>query len=165
MSNETIYHLLGEISVTFASLEHRLVNVLEYLLTDGEDTLIRPYILDDIPFSRCIQQTRAVAKLRLWEYKSILEKLNKVLNNVDDFRVQRNIFIHGDWLTQELTNEAESVTVFDYRPRLDEKSGVWEYLKSIPVTRSELQTLLHKTIDALKELTSIDTEIRKLKLR
>lgn len=164
MSCETIYHLLGKISVTFASLEHRLVNVLEYLLTEGTDTLVRPYILDDIPISRIIQQTRSVAKLRLWEHKSTFEELEKVLNDIDHLRVQRNIFIHGDWFVKELPDDAKDVTVLDYKPRLHE-NGLWEYLKSVLVTQTELKELLRKATTVLENLTLIDSDIRKLKLR
>lgn len=164
MSCETIYHLLGKISVTFASLEHRLVNVLEYLLTEGKDTLVRPYILDDIPISRIIQKTRSIAELRLWEHKSTFVELEKVLNDIDDLRVQRNIFIHGDWFIKELPDNATDVTFLDYKPRLC-KNGLWEYLESVLVTQTELKELLRKATTALENLTSIDADIRKLKFR
>jgi hypothetical protein len=165
MSGETIYHLLGKISVTFASLEHRLVNVLEYLLTEGKDTLVRPYILDDMPISRLIQQTRSAAELRLWEHKAIFTELNKTLKDIDHLREQRNIFIHGDWFSEELLDNANSVTVLDYKPRLNKDSGLWEYLNSVLVTKTKLYALLRKATTAIENLTSVGEHIRKLKLR
>jgi hypothetical protein len=165
MNGKTIYHLLGKVSVTFSSLEHRIVDLFEYLLTNGEDTLVRPYVLDDIPLSRLIKQTRSLAELRLWEHKSTFAKLKNILDEIDSLRVQRNIFIHGDWFVNELTDTSDSVTVLDFKPKLNKKSGAWEYLNSVLVTKTKLSVLLRKTTSLLDNLTSLDTNIRSLELR
>jgi hypothetical protein len=83
MSSQTIYHLLGEIAITFASIEYRLVNLLEYLLTDDNCSLVRPYILDDLSLSRRIQKIRDVAELRLWDHKPVFTKLKNILSDID----------------------------------------------------------------------------------
>lgn len=93
MRIETIYHLLGKISITFASFEHGLVNLLEHLLTKGKDTLIVPYILKDMSISRLIQQTRSIAEVRLWKHKSIFSELKNILDDIDKLRNQRNLFL------------------------------------------------------------------------
>ena len=165
MSRETIYHLLGKISITFASFEHGLVNLLEYLLTKGKDTLVGPYILYDLPFARIIQQTRSIAKLRLWEHKSTFSELKKVLDDIDKLRCQRNLFIHGYWFIKDLSDNADSVTVYDFKPMLDKKSGGWQNLKTERVSRITLKKILQKITATLENLTAIDADIRKLKLR
>lgn len=165
MSSETIYHLLGKISITFASFEHGLVDLLEYLLTKGKDTLVGPYILKDIPLWRKIKETRSVAELRLWEHKSTFSELKKVLDDFDKLRGRRNLFIHGYWYIREPSDNADSVTVHDFKPMLDKKSGLWQELKTERVSRTTLKKLLQKTTAALENLTSIDADIRKLKLR
>ena len=128
MSDKTIYHLLGQISVTFATLEHWLVNLLGFLLTQDDCSLVRPYLLDKMPLSQLIRKIRTVAELRLSEHKQTLDELKSILTGIDRLRNDRNIFIHGDWLTEDLTDNSESVTVHDYKPHLDKTTGVWTYL-------------------------------------
>lgn len=166
MSSQTICHLLGNIAITFASIEHRLVDLLGYLLTEDKCLLVQPYVLDDLPLSHLIQKIRAVAELRLCDHKQVFHQLKGVLNDIDGLRVQRNLFIHGDWFTEDLTDYATSVTVLDYRrPRLDKKSGLWKYMETVRVTPTKLGSLLDKVNAALNKLTSVNAEIYKVKLR
>ena len=165
MSAKTIYHLLGQISVTFATIEHRLVNLLEFLLTDDNCSLVRPYILDKMPLAQRIQKIQTVAKLRLSEHEATLKELKTILTGIDNLRNERNIFIHGDWFTEDLTDNSESVTVLDYKPCLDKTTGVWTYLNSVRPSRTKLNNLLQKAGKFLEQLTEIDDQIRKLELR
>lgn len=165
MNNETIYHLLGKISVTFASLEHGLVYLLEYLLTKKECSLVALYVLHGIPISRLIEKTLSIAEVRLLEHKSAFAKLKKVLDEINKLRVQRNWFIHGNWYVREPADNADSVTVFNFKPKLDKKSGQWQCLNSKNLTKTELSQLLQKVTTALEDFRKIDAEIRKLELR
>jgi hypothetical protein len=165
MRTETIYHLLGKISITFASFEHASINLLDYLLTKGENTLIGPYILNDISIARLIQQISSVAELRLWKHKSTLADLKKIMKNIDTLRSKRNLFLHGYWNVNELSDDADSVTVFDFKPMLDKKSGTWQELKTERVSRTKLKELLKDVSSTLEKLRVIDKNIRKLKLR
>ena len=165
MSIETIYNLLGQVSVTFATIEHSLVTLLEYLLTDDNCSLVRPYVLDTIPLARRIQMIRKVAELRLSDHSAISEQLRQVLKGITDLRIQRNLFIHGSWSTDQMTEHATSVTVLGYRPRLDRVSGVWQYLEPVTVTDSKLKAILRKAKQALQQLSAVDKRIRELELR
>lgn len=165
MSSKTFFHLLGKISVTFASIEHRLVSLLEHLLVENDTTLIRPYMLDELSLSRCIQKLFPVAELRLWDHKAVYIELKEILKAINNLRIQRNLFIHGDWFTEDIDDYTSSVTVIDYRPELDRTSGVWNYLKSVRVTREKLQDVLQKSSSALESLTLVDKKIRGLELR
>ena len=167
MSSHAIYSLLGNIAVMFATIEHRLLNLLEYLLTNDDDNccLVRPYVLDDLPLSKRIEKIRTVAQLRLWDHSLIMKELNKVLNDVDDLRAQRNLFIHGDWFKEDLTENATSVTVLNYRPRLDKKTGAWTNIEPVRVSDTKLKTMLNKVDAAFRELTCVDNKIREVELR
>jgi hypothetical protein len=165
MNNKTIYHLLGKISVTFASLEHGLVYLLEYLLTKKECALVALYVLHGIPISRLIEKTKSIAEVRLWEHKKTLKKLKIVLKDIDELRVQRNWFIHGNWYIKEPADNADSATVVNFKPKLDKKSGRWQCLNDKNLTKRELNQLLQKATIALKNFRKIDAEIRKLELR
>jgi hypothetical protein len=165
MSVKTIYHLLGQISVTYATLEHWLVNLLGFLLTEDDCSLVRPYILDKMPLFQLIGKIRTVAELRLSEHKETLTELKAILTGIDKLRNARNIFIHGDWLTEDLTDNSESVIVHDYKPHLDKTTGVWTYLNSDRVSRKKLNNLLKQASKLVEQLSEIKEQIRKLKLR
>ena len=165
MSSQIIYALLGRISVTFATIEHRLLDLLDYLLAPGNCNLVKPYILDDLSLSRSIQKTRDVAKLRLWNHKPLFQELNTVLKEMDNLRVQRNFFIHGDWFQEGLTEDAKSVKVYDYRPRLDKKTGSWEYLESRQISDVELQEIYKKVDRTYHDIMAVSEKIRNVKLR
>ena len=163
MSNHTIYHMLGQIAVTFASIEHRITELLEYLLVE-DCSLVKPYVLDRLSLNQCVQKTRAVAKLRLWGKDKTRSELKAVLDAIDAVRKERNWFIHGDWFSENLTDYSSSVTVLNYKPRL-QPNGVWEYLEQNRVTKLKLKNLLAKTSSALDDLNTVHNKIRKLKLR
>ena len=165
MSSHAIYGLLGQISVTFATVEHRLINLLEYLLTKDNCSLVKPYILDDLSLSRCIQKIQAVSKLRLWDQTVLLDELLAVISAIDNLRIQRNLFIHGDWFTEDLTEYATSVTVLDYKPRLDKETGVWQYLESVRASDTKLKTMLNEIDNAFHELNTVYNKICKVELR
>jgi len=155
MSRQEIYSLLGEISVTFATIEHRLLNLLEYLLEGDNQSLARPYILDDLPISRCIEKIRSVGKLRLWDQEALHEELKTAINSIDSLRVKRNIFIHGLWSKDELKEQSTSVNIVNFKPRVDKETGVWEYLESVRITNVQLQEMLSEVNSALSSFMDV----------
>ncbi|OHB49718.1 MAG: hypothetical protein A2Y10_06050 [Planctomycetes bacterium GWF2_41_51] len=164
MNNETIYHLLGKISIAFASLEHGMVYLLEYLLTKEECSLVAVYILHGMSISKLIEKVRLIAKIRLLEHKAVFAKLEEILDNIDEFREQRNLFIHGNWhFNEEPADNADSVTVVNYKPKLDKKSGKWECLKYEHLTKTELNQLFQDVATVLSDFRKIDTKIRHVK--
>ena len=165
MSKKDICGLLGEISIYFATIEHRLIDHLAYLLTKSDITLVSPYILDRLPISQLIKQTQSVAELRLSECSELFEELKAVLKIIEDLRQQRNLFIHGDWFTEELKEDSKYITVLDYKPKLDKETGVWKYMNVKKVTREELEEMLAKVKGAYEQLIIVCNKIWDIKLR
>lgn len=165
MSNKDICSLLGEISIYFATIEHRLIDNLAYLLTKSDTTLVSPYVLDRTPLSKIIKKIQSVAELRLWEYPELFKELKAVLNTINALRPQRNFFIHGDWFTEELKENPKYVTVLDYKPKLDKDTGVWEYMNVKKVHQEELEEMLAKVKGAYEQLIMVFVKIRSVKLR
>ena len=159
MINKDMCSLLGEVSIYFATIEHRLIDHLAYLLTKSDETLVSPYVLDRLPISQLITKTQSVAELRLSECPKLFEELKEVLNIIEDLRQQRNLFIHGDWFTEELKENSKYVTVLDYKPKLDKKTGVWEYMHQKRVTHKELEEMLAKVKGAYEQLITVCNKI------
>jgi len=157
--------LLGEISIYFATIEHRLIDHLAYLLTKSDNTLVSPYTLDRLPISLLIKQIQSVAELRLSEFSGLFEKLKAILKIIDDLRLQRNLFIHGDWFTEELKEDSKYITVLDYKPKLDKDTKVWKYMNVKKVSHEELEEMLAKVKEAYEQLIIICNKIRGVKLR
>jgi hypothetical protein len=165
MSNKNICSLLGEISICFATIEHRLIDHLAYLLTKSDITLVSPYVLDRLPISQLIKQTQSVAELRLSECSELFDELKAVLKIIEDLRQQRNLFIHGDWFTEELKEDSKYVTVLDYKPKLDKNTKVWKYMNVKKVSHEELKEMLDKVKGAFEQLVQVCNKIWKVKLR
>jgi len=165
MSKKDICSLLGEISIYFATIEHRLIDHLAYLLTKSDNTLVSPYTLDRLPISLLIKQIQSVAELRLSEFSGLFEKLKAILKIIDDLRLQRNLFIHGDWFTEELKEDSKYITVLDYKPKLDKDTKVWKYMNVKKVSHEELEEMLAKVKEAYEQLIIICNKIRGVKLR
>lgn len=157
--------MLGEISIYFATIEHRLIDHLAYLLTKSDNTLVSPYTLDRLPISLLIKQIQSVAELRLSEFSGLFEKLKAILKIIDDLRLQRNLFIHGDWFTEELKEDSKYITVLDYKPKLDKDTKVWKYMNVKKVSHEELEEMLAKVKEAYEQLIIICNKIRGVKLR
>ncbi len=160
---QTGYDLLGRLSITFAAIEHGVTELLERLL-GSECGLTRPYLLDELSLSRCTQKIREVAKLRLSEHKAEHKQLKNVLTEVDAVRRQRNLLIHGVWI-EDAGDGASTFTVLSCRPRIDKKTGVWEYLESERVDKTALRRLLARVVEARKMLDELLTILRKTTLR
>ena len=165
MSNKDICSLLGEISIYFATIEHRLIDHLAYLLTKSDITLVSPYVLDRLPISQLIKQTQSVAELRLSECSELFDELKAVLKIIEDLRQQRNLFIHGDWFTEELKEDSKYVTVLDYKPKLDNDTKVWKYMNVKKVSHEELKEMLDKVKGAYEQLVQVCNKIWEVKLR
>jgi len=165
MSNTDICGLLGKISIYFATIEHRLIDNLAYLLTKSDNTLVSPYVLDRFPISQLIQRIQSVAELRLWEYPVLFDELKQVLKIIDGLRLQRNLFVHGDWLTEELEENSKYVTVLDYKPILDKDSGFWKYMNVEKVSHKELEEMFAEVKGAYEQLITVGKKMRDVKLR
>lgn len=161
MDTPTYYHLLGQISVTFASIEHRLKELLEYLLIE-KHAFVKPYLIDDFTLDKCIQKIRKVAQLRFLDKKT-LGTLIEVLNSINSLRKERNWFIHGDWNFEELAGESSCVSFFIYKPQYNPKGG-WEYIDHKQVTKKNLEKILSKAESAKKDLITLNEVIIKQKL-
>lgn len=165
MGKKDICGLLGEISIYFVTIEHRLIDHLAYLLTKSDVTLVSPYVLDRLPISQLIKQTQSVAELRLSECSELFEELKTILQIIDDLRLQRNLFIHGDWFTDELKEDSKYVTVVDYKPKLNRDTKVWEYMNVMKVSNEELKDMLNKVKAAYEQLIEVCNKIWEVKLR
>lgn len=145
ITHEKLYAALGELAITFSNLEHNVLLLLE-LLTHG-DAFLGPIILDRLNLSGTLDRLRLYTKARLRENDDLYERTKTLIKDVDTVRVERNLFIHGQWVIDEYILSNGRVSCFQYKLRFNEDDGMWEYLHDHVFTPNQLA---EKTVEISK---------------
>ena len=102
------------------------------------DDLLGPILLDDLNIYRVLCYIRKYIKARLQEAPDLRKRAEKLANDVDQARSDRNLFIHGLWLTDADLLASGRVSCLQYRFQYDKKTDEWEYLHDHKFTLKQL---------------------------
>lgn len=78
--------------------------------------------------NQTIKHIRLYTKARLREDDDLFERTKTLIKDVDAVRIERNLFIHGQWITDERVTVSGRISCFEYKLRFNEDKDLWEYL-------------------------------------
>lgn len=144
VTREKLYETLGELAVAFSNLEHNVLRVLG-MLARG-DVFLGPILLDGLSSWRVLDYLKTYIKLRLREDPELRKRTNTLVREVKKVRFDRNLFIHGLWLTDAALLASGRVTCLRFKFQYHKKTDEWEYLHDHKFT---LKQLAVKTVNIL----------------
>jgi hypothetical protein len=117
MLKDRLFQGIGELTVQFATLEHRLQQLLE-LLMGKDNVLIGPLFIHNLSLATLLRKIRIVARYKVRENSRFLYDLERTIKAIDAVREERNLLIHGEWQIKD--TETFPVKVRDFRVRYDQ---------------------------------------------
>ncbi len=117
MLKDRLFQGIGELTVQFATLEHRLQQLLE-LLMGKDNVLIGPLFIHNLSLATLLRKIRIVARYKVRENSRFLYDLERTVRAIDAVREERNLLIHGEWQIKD--TETFPVKVRDFRMRYDQ---------------------------------------------
>ncbi len=137
---ERLYARIGELTVRFATLEHRLQSLLR-LLVGQDNELIGPFFIHELNLFALLRKVRLIARYRLVEDQRLLEDLETAIRHIDATRDMRNLLVHGHWHIDEGC-EACPVRVQDFKMRYGD--GHWQQLTETTFNETKLAHLIER---------------------
>jgi hypothetical protein len=139
MLKDKLFQRIGELTVQFATLEHRLQQLLELLM--GEDnTLVGPLFIHNLSLAALLRKIRIVAQYRARENTRLLYELERTIKAIDTIREERNLLIHGEWQIEETSSFP--VKVRDFRVRYE--GGDWQKFTETALTEKKVTRLVRR---------------------
>lgn len=151
MQKEKLYARIGELTVQFATLEHRLQSLLR-LMVGEENELIGPFFIHELNLFTLLRKVRLIARYRLNEDPRLLEDLEHAIKHVDATRDLRNLLVHGRWQIDE-NCKACPVRVQDFKMRYDD--GHWQTLTETTFNEKRLTQLNRRLAGTSQEIEHI----------
>ena len=139
MLKDKLFQRIGELTVQFATLEHRLQQLLELLMGKG-NVLIGPLFIHNLSLAALLGKIRVVAQYRIRENKPLLHELERTLRAIDAIREERNLLIHGEWQIKD--TETFPVKVRDFRMRYD--GSDWQEFTETALTEKKVTRLVRR---------------------
>ena len=136
VTRDELYKAVGGFAVTFSNLEHNVLRILDVLA--GGKAFLGPILLDDLSISRVLGYIRTYIKAHLRQNDELRERVEKLVKEVDQARIDRNLIIHGQWPTDDRMLEGGRVSCLEYKLRFDKQSELWEYLHDHKFTLDQL---------------------------
>ena len=154
MLKDKLFQRIGELTVQFATLEHRLQQLLELLM--GQDNiLIGPLFIHNLSLAALLKKIRIVAQYRVRENSRLLYDLERTMRGIDAVREERNLLIHGEWQIEEISSFP--VKVRDFKMRYE--GGAWQEFSETALTEKKvtqhvrrLKGLAHDVEHLIREL-------------
>lgn len=158
MQKEKLYAKIGELTIQFATLEHRLQSLLKILI--GEDnTLIGPFFIHELNLFVLLRKVGQIARYQLQDDEALLTDLGNMLKRINTMRDMRNLLVHGEWHI-DVTCATCPVRVRDFKIKYEDKQ--WQELTETTFTEKQLTQFIRRL-----EGTGLDVEhlIRRLQER
>lgn len=133
ISEAEVHQVLGKLAVSFSALEYNVRIMLQRLV--GGNVWVGPLLINPLQFAQVIQRCRKAAESRYIKDPARLREAKDLLNRADALREVRNLFIHGQWIIGLASN---TVSVFTFRLRYNERDDLWEYLEDRRIAMEEL---------------------------
>lgn len=139
MRKQKVFSLIGELTVQFATLEHRLQKLLKILMRK-DNVLIGPLFIHELSLSMLLRKIKIVALCRIPENKPMIKKLERVIKRVNNTRAERNLLMHGDWQMEDINYFP--IKVRDFKIRYEK--GTWQEFTETKLTEKKLIQLLRR---------------------
>ena len=140
MRKDKLYEKIGELTILFATLEHRLQSLLEILM--GETTqLIGPFFIHELNLSVLLRKIKFIARFRMQGNGSLLGELERTLKQIDATRDIRNLLVHGHWHIDE-NCAACPIRVRDFKMKYQD--GQWQQLTETTFNEKKLTHLVRR---------------------
>ena len=158
MHREKLYAKIGELTIQFATLEHRLQSLLK-ILVGGDNALIGPFFIHELNLFVLLRKARQIARYRLQDDESLLADLDRTLKRINTMRDMRNLLVHGEWHIQAECPNCP-VRVRDFKMKYEDEQ--WQELTETTFTEKQLTQFIHRL-----EGTALDVEhlVRRLRDR
>ncbi len=139
MLKDKLFQRIGELTVQFATLEHRLQQLLE-LLMGKNNTLIGPLFIHNLSLAALLRKIRIVAQYKARGNTRFLYDIERTVKAIDAIREERNLLIHGEWQIKEA--EAFPVKIRDFRIRYED--GDWQEFTETALTEKKVTRLVRR---------------------
>ena len=140
MQKEKLYAKIGELTIQFATLEHRLQALLKILM--GEDNaLVGPFFIHELNLFVLLRKVGLIARYQLEDDAELLGDLEYTLRRINAMRDLRNLLVHGEWHIDEDCKSCP-VKVRDFKLKYDE--GQWQELSETTFTEKRLTQLVRR---------------------
>ena len=159
MRKEKLFSLIGELTVQFATLEHRLQGLLKILMRK-DNVLIGPLFIHELRLATLLRKIRIVALCRIPEHKSLVNNLERVIKRVDATRAERNLLMHGDWQIQH--PYSFPIKVRDFKIKYEK--GTWQEFTETKLTEKKLSQLLRRLKGLVQEVEYLVRTLSDLQL-
>ena len=118
MQKEKLYARIGELTVQFATLEHRLQSLLR-IMVGQENELIGPFFIHELNLFALLRKVRLMGRMQLKDDPALLGDLERAIKRIDATRDMRNLLVHGHW---QIHADCAScpVRVQDFKMRFDD---------------------------------------------
>jgi hypothetical protein len=139
MQKDRLFQRIGELTVQFATLEHRLQQLLE-LLMGQDNVLIGPLFIHNLSLAALLRKIRIVAQYRVRGNSRLLYDLERTMKGIDAIREERNLLIHGEWKIEEI--DSFPVKVRDFKMRYE--GGAWQEFSETSLTEKKVTRLVRR---------------------
>ncbi len=159
MQREKLYARIGELTIQFATLEHRLQSLLKILI--GQDNeLIGPFFIHELNLSSLLRKVRTIARYRLEDGKPLLADLERALKQIDTTRDLRNLLVHGNWQIDEACKSCP-VRVRDFKMKY--QNGQWRELTETTFTEKRLTHLIGRLEGIRRDIEQLIAQLENLR--
>ena len=140
MQKEKLYAKIGELTIQFATLEHRLQALLKMLMGE-ENALVGPFFIHELNLFVLLRKVGLIARYQLEDDEELLGDLEHTLRRINAMRDLRNLLVHGEW---EIDPDSKSrpILVRDFKIKYDE--GQWQELTETTFTEKKLTQLIRR---------------------
>ena len=139
MQKEIIFLRIREVTVRFATLEHRLQRLLEILMGE-DDILMGPLFIHDLNLPALLRKIRIVAYYRIQRNEPLLDDLERTVKRINTIREERNLLIHGDWQVEDI--DSFPIKVRDFK--MTYEAGAWQEFTETAFTEKKLAHLIRR---------------------
>lgn len=150
MQKARIFLRIGEVTVRFATLEHRLQRLLEILMGE-DDILMGPLFIHDLNLPALLKKIRIVAHYRIQQDKVLLRDLERTVKRINTIREERNLLIHGDWQVEDI--DSFPIKVRDFKMRYE--AGSWQEFTETAFTEKRLAHLIRRLKGLAQEVEHV----------
>ena len=140
MQKEKLYAKIGELTIQFATLEHRLQSLLKILIGEN-NTLIGPFFIHELNLFVLLRKVGQIARYQIQDDETLLADLERTLKHINAMRDLRNLLVHGEWHIDE-DCKACPVTVRDFKMKYGD--GQWQELTETTFNEKRLTQLIRR---------------------
>lgn len=140
MTKEKLYAKIGELTIQFATLEHRLQSLLKMLMGQ-DDPLVGPFFIHELNLFVLLRKVGLIARYQLEDDDELLGDLEHTLRRINAMRDLRNLLVHGEWEINEDCKRCP-VLVRDFKMKYDD--GQWQELSETTFTEKRLTQLVRR---------------------